>query len=194
MYRSICSLILVIAAPAAIAQVTGNPGGLAPDTPGIEAATPNPDFANNQDKLFVRQAAMGHSAEVEIGKQAAGKSGNPSVKDFAARMQKDHSSSRDKLMRAGKAAKVDIPRDLDAEHQRIRNEIGKLSGAEYDRAYLMAQMEDHAKTVNLLLWHLSYGQNADLLRYSSETLPTVLDHLEHAKREHAALTQAPPRS
>lgn len=193
MSRSIMLLSFLLASSAAVAQMTGNPAGLSPDTPGVESASPASDFANNQDKLFVRQAALGNRAEIELGKQAAGKSGSQSVKDYAARMQKEHSSSRDRLLKAGKPAKVDIPRDLDPEHQRIRDELSKLSGVEYDKAYLTAQIQDHQKTANLLLWHLSYGQNAELIRYSADTLPVVLDHLEHAKREYAQLAQTPPQ-
>lgn len=194
MCRTVICLLATLCVPPAFAQVGANPAGLSADTPGIEAAKPASDHANNQDKLFVRQAALGNRAEVELGKQAAGKASVQSVKDFAARMQKEHSSSLDALTRAGKPAKMDIPRDLDAEHQRISNELAKLSGADYDKAYLISQMQDHAKTANLLLWHLSYGQNAALLRYSAETLPSVLEHLEHAKREYSQLTQAPPRN
>ena len=191
MHRFILTVSILVAAPA-VAQMTGNPAGLSPDTPKIESATPAKDHANNQDKLFVRQAAIGNRAEVELGKQAAGKSGSQSVKDYAARMQKEHSSSGDRLMKVGKPARVEVPRDLDPEHLRIRDELAKLSGLEYDKAYLTAQIQDHQKTANLLLWHLSYGQNEELLRYSGETLPVVLEHLEHAKREYAALTQTPP--
>lgn len=194
MIRSAISLLFVFVAPAAFAQMTGNPAGLSPDTPGIEGGGPAANHANNQDKLFVRQAALGNRAEVELGKQAAGKSGTQAVKDFASRMQKEHSSSAERLMKAGKPAKVEVPRDLDPEHLRVRDELSKLSGAEYDKAYLAAQIHDHQKTANLLLWHLSYGQNAELIRYSADTLPTVLDHLEHAKREYAALTAGPTRN
>jgi putative membrane protein len=96
-------------------------------------------------------------------------------------------------VKAGKATKMQLPRDVDPEHQRVRDELSKLSGADYDKAYLTAQIQDHQRTANLLLWHLSYGQNAELIRYSADTLPVVLDHLEHAKREYAALTQGPTR-
>jgi putative membrane protein len=183
---------LLLISDAALSQMTGNPAGLSPDTPGIESASPASTHANTQDKLFVRQAAIGNRAEVDLGKLAAGKSGTSSVKQFASRMQKEHTSSNERVLKAGKPAKVEVPRDLDPEHLRIRDELNKLSGADFDKAYLAAQIQDHQKTANLLLWHLSYGQNAELIRYSADTLPTVLDHLEHAKREYAQLAQTPP--
>jgi len=194
MNKSIATFLVTLIAPAAaFAQLTGNPAGLSPDTPGIEAAKPAEDATNNQDKLFVRQIAVGNRAEVEFGKLAQSKGTSQGVKDFAKRMQGDHSNSLDRAMKAGRPARMDIPKDLDAEHKRIRDELNQLSGPDFDKAYLTAQMQDHQKTANLLLWQLSYGQNEALLNYSKETLPVVLEHLEHAQREYAALTQTLPR-
>jgi putative membrane protein len=184
--------VLSFGSHAALAQLTGNPAGLSPDTPGVESASPAATFANNQDKLFVRQIAIGNRTEVDLGKLAQSKGSAAGVREFAGRMQKDHSASLDRALKAGKPTKMDIPKELDAEHKRVRDELNALSGAAFDKAYLAAQMQDHQKTANLLLWHLSYGQNAELIRYSADTLPAVLDHLEHAKREYANLTQSPP--
>jgi len=192
MTKSLLIVVLSLASHAAFGQLTGNPAGLSPDTPGIESASPASNHANTQDRLFVRQVAIGNRAEVELGKLAQGKGTAAGVKEFAGRMQKDHSASLDRALKAGKVTKMDIPKELDAEHKRVRDELNKLSGADFDKAYLTAQMQDHQKTANLLLWHLSYGQNAELIRYSADTLPVVLDHLEHAKREYANLAQTPP--
>lgn len=194
MNKLLVAVLSALAAPVALAQFTGNPAGLSPDTPGIEAAKPSTDATNNQDKLFVRQIAIGNRAEVELGKLAESKATSQGVKDFAKRMQSDHSSSLDKALKAGKPAKMDIPKEVDAEHKRIRDELNQLAGADFDKAYLTAQMQDHQKTANLLLWHLSYGQNQGLVQYSKDTLPIVLEHLEHAKREYEALTSTPPRN
>jgi putative membrane protein len=183
--------LLVFTAHVAGAQVTGNPAGLSPDTPGIESATPAASHANTQDRLFVRQASLGNRAEVDMAKMAQRKAQNAAVKEFAQRMERDHASSLERLTKAGKPAKMDIPKSLDAENQRVQGELDRRPAAEFDVAYLAAQIEAHQRTANLLLWQLSYGQNADLIRYSADTLPTVLDHLEHAKRAHATLAMAP---
>lgn len=193
MVRLIVGFVLASASAASLAQPTGNPGGLAPDTPGLESASPASTHTNTQDKLFVRQAALGNRAEAELGKLAQSKGSAQAVKDFGKQMEKDHSESADRVIKAGKSAKMELPRDLDAEHQRVRNELSKLSGAEFDRAYLASQIEDHQKTANLLLWQLSYGQNAELIRYSADSLPNVLEHLQTAKREYAKLVETSSR-
>jgi putative membrane protein len=177
----------------AIAQLTGNPAGLSPDTPGVNAAKPAADFANTQDKLFVREAALGGRAEIDLGKLAQQKSKTSSVKDFAKRMVDEHGKSSDQLLRLGKN-RTELPDGLDPEHKTLRDELNAKPAAEFDQAYLTAQITDHQRTANLLLWELSYGQNEPLRKYAAEQLPVVLDHLEHAKREFSALSMAPPRN
>lgn len=177
--------------PAAAATM-GNPAGMSPDTPGINVAKPAKNHSNIQDKLFVRQMALGGRAEVELGRLAQQKGVDQAVKQFGERMVADHSKGNDRLMRASKGVNGEIPEGLDPEHQTIRRELNELSGADFDIAYLAAQVRDHQKTANLLQWHISYGQNQPLLDYSIETLPLVMAHLEQAKLEHARMIAAKP--
>jgi putative membrane protein len=183
---------MVLLAGNAYSQQTGNPAGMSPDTPGKETAQPAPGGANTQDKLFVRQAAMGGQAEVELSKLAQKKAGTPSVRTFAEHMVEVHTQSNQQLLRAGRGLNPEIPKELDAEHQTIRNKLQKASGKEFDIAYINSQIQDHQRTANLLQWHISYTQNEALKKYSIETLPVVMDHLEQAKEQFAMLTSGAP--
>lgn len=175
---------------AALADTMGNPAGLSADTPGIIEAKPAKDHSNVQDKLFVRQAAIGGRAEVGLGQLAQKKGADEAVKSFGERMIADHGKANDRLLRLARDVNSEIPDGLDPEHQTIRRELDELSGADFDIAYLASQVRDHQKTANLLQWHISYGQNQPLVNYSIETLPVVMAHLEAAKLEHARLTTA----
>jgi putative membrane protein len=172
----------------AFAQEGGNPAGMSPDTPGKEMAQPAPEGSNTQDKLFVRQAAVGGRAEVELGKIAQKKASTDSVRQFAQHMVDAHSKNSQQLMRAGKGLNPELPKDLDPEHLRIRDELNKKSGKDFDVAYIASQLTDHQRTANLLQWHISSGQNEALKKYSIETLPVVMEHLEMAKEQYAMLT------
>jgi putative membrane protein len=119
----------------ASAQMTGNPAGLSPDTPGLEAASPDASHANTQDRLFVRQISIGNRAEVDLAKLAKAKGSDAGVKDFANRMEKDHAASLQRALKAGRSTKMDLPEDIDAEHKRVRSELNALSGVAFDRAY-----------------------------------------------------------
>ena len=176
----------------AYAQEGGNPGGLAPDTPGLETAKPAANHSNTQDKLFVRQAALGNQAEVELGQLAHKKAASQPVRDFAQHMVDDHGKSGDLLRKLGRGANANIPKELDPEHQSVRAKLDKASGKDFDIAYIGAMIQDHQRTANLLQWEISSGQNESLKKYASDTLPDVMEHLEMAKQQHAMLTSSAP--
>jgi putative membrane protein len=74
-----------------------------------------------------------------------------------------------------------LPDELDPDHQRQRAELEELEGAEFDLAYMRGQIVDHQKTVQLLIWEIGSGQDAEIQRFAAATLPTVLRHLEMAR-------------
>lgn len=188
----IVALLTLGSAAIAVAQTLPNAGFIAPDTPGMETGKLAPNHLNGSDKLFIRQAAIGGQAEVELGKLAQQKGNSEAVRDFGKRMVSDHSEAHDQLMRLHKDADASIPKEPDPEHKRIRDELNKASGKDFDVAYLASQIRNHQKTANLLLWEISFGQSADLTKYAADTLPTVMEHLEIAKQQHAALISTPP--
>ena len=50
-----------------------------------------------EDATFIKEAAVGGMAEVELGKLAAEKGSSEQVKEFGQRMQKDHSKANENL-------------------------------------------------------------------------------------------------
>jgi putative membrane protein len=152
----------------AVAQTLPNAGFIAPNTPGMETGKLAPNHLSGSDKLFIRQAAIGGRAEVELGKLAQQKGNSEAVRDFGKRMVSDHSEAYDQLMHLQKDADLSIPKEPDPEHKRIRDELNKASGKDFDIAYLASQIQDHQKTVNLLLWEISFGQSAELTKYAAD--------------------------
>jgi putative membrane protein len=186
----LCAGLLSLAA--AYAQQGGNPGGLSPDTPGLETASPAADHSNTQDKLFVRQAAIANQAEVDLGNLARKKAASQSVRDFAQHMIDDHSKAGDRVRKQGRGVNANIPKELDPEHQAVRAKLDKASGKDFDVAYIGSMIQDHQRTANLLQWEISNGQNEPLKKYAAEMLPDVMEHLEMAKQQYAMLTSGAP--
>jgi putative membrane protein len=192
MTRIICIVCASLLSAAAYAQEFGNPGGLSPDTPGLETAKPAADHSNTQDKLFLRQAALGNQAEVELGRLASKKGESKPVRDFAQHMIEDHSKSGDLLRKQGRGVNANIPKELDPEHQAVRAKLEKASGKDFDIAYLGSMIQDHQRTANLLQWQITSGQSEPLKKYAADTLPDVMEHLEIAKQQYAMLTSGAP--
>ena len=188
----IVALLMLGSSAIAVAQTLPNAGFIAPNTPGMETGKLAPNHLSGSDKLFIRQAAIGGQAEVELGKLAQQKGNAQAVRNFDKRMVNDHSKANDQLMHLAKDADASIPKAPDPEHKRIRDELNKASGKDFDLAYLASQIQDHQKSANLLLWAISFGQSAELTKYAADTLPTVMAHLEIAKQQYADLALSPP--
>jgi putative membrane protein len=170
----------------------GNPAGAAPDTPGIYDAHPNPQHANTDDALFVREAALSGAAEVDVGKLAAHKAHSPAVKDFATVMVEDHGKANKQLATAASADGLALDSKPDMDHQVILDQLNKADVGSFDVLYIRGQVMEHQKAAQLYEWIIDNGQDPRLTRYAMDTLPIVLHHLEMAKVIQAQLTGSAP--
>jgi putative membrane protein len=187
---TVSSIAVLLTIPAWAQE--GNPAGMSPGTPQAAPGVPAPNQPNQPDRLFVHEATIGGMAEVELGKLAEQKGHNDAVKDFARRMVEDHTKANDRLMSLAKQDGVVLPDVLDREHRTMRTELEKSSGAEFDRAYIQGQVQDHQKAAQLLEWEIGSGQDTQLKSFAAETLPVVLQHLQMARNLQAQMTGKVP--
>jgi putative membrane protein len=153
-----------------------------PTAPGHAApATAAKDTVNQEDKLFVKEAAMGGMAEVELSKIGQ-KSENPDVKSFADRMVRDHTAANAELTAAAVSTGLDaeMPKALDSQHERLRDKLQTLHGKAFDEQYIHAMVEDHNKAVKLFQQEERSGHSAQLKQFAQKTLPTIEEHQKMA--------------
>lgn len=193
MRRLVSVSILLLLPVIPVHAQTGNPAGMLPGTSQTAPGTPAPRQTNQQDRLFVDQASLGGMAEVEFGRTAERKSQNDAIKNFARHMVQDHTKANDQL--AELAKQIGVPRSgsLDDEHRAMQMNLEKLSGHQFDLAYIDGQVQDHQKTAQLLEWQIGSGEEMGLKQFASETLPIVLRHLQMAQDLKAQLTGAGPQ-
>lgn len=170
----------LIWAAAASAQ-TGNPIGMPAGTTMKAPGVPAPYQANTADRVFANQLAIGGLAEVNLGKLAEQRGHDQAVKHFAKHMVSDHEAANNRLMAVVKGDGFALPRELDADHRAVGERLGKLNGADFDVAYMAAQLEDHQKTVQLLEYEIGSGEDQNLKNFAAETLPVVWKHLQMAR-------------
>jgi putative membrane protein len=173
-------LLAVLPASPALAQI-GNPGFFAPDTRFESPGVPAPNQTNSDDRLFAQLLAEGGTAEVVFGELASQKAQAPAAGDFARRMIDDHSAANKDLQAIAEKSKIPLPDDLNADHVKMRSELEALDGAAFDLAYMRGQVVDHQKATQLLIWQIANGQDGELQRFASKTLPKVLEHLSMAR-------------
>jgi len=160
----------------------GNNGALMPNA-NSENANANRNAAMT-DSEFMTEAAVGGMAEVESGKLASTKAQNADVKKFAQMMVTDHTKANDELKALAAKKSATLPTELDAKHKSSMDELKGLSGAEFDKAYVAAQLADHEKTVKLFQTEAQSGTDADIKAFATKTLPTLQSHLEMVRNLH----------
>src|SRR5947199_10744429 len=100
------------------------------------------------DKTFVKKAAEGGLAEVELVQLAAQKATSDDVKKFGQRMVDDHSKANDELKSIAGNKNITTPQDVDAKHKALMDRLSKLSGPAFDRASMSEMVKDAQKDVN----------------------------------------------
>ena len=142
---------------------------------------------SSADKTFVQKATIGGLAEVEFGKLAQQKGSSDQVKQFGSRMVEDHSKANDELKQIVSSQGISAPTDLDAKHKSTMAKLDKLSGQQFDRAYMSDMVKDHKEDIALFRKESSSGKDSDLKSFAAKTLPTLEDHLKMAESTDAAV-------
>jgi putative membrane protein len=138
------------------------------------------------DPDFVTMAAVGGMAEVELGKLAHDKAAAADVKKFGEQMVADHTKANEKLKAVARSAGLTVPTKLDAKHQAEYDRFRKLSGAEFDKAYVEHMLKDHEEDVALFKQASKEAKDAALRQFAADTLPTLEHHLEMVRKLYAA--------
>jgi putative membrane protein len=133
------------------------------------------------DAKFVKEAAMGGLLEVQLGKLAQEKGSSDAVKQFGKKMVDDHMQANDELKQLTAKNGMQIPDALDSKHQGRIDKLSKLSGADFDKAYVKDQLKDHQEDVKQFKMEAQNGSNADVKGFAAKTLPVLQDHLQMVK-------------
>ncbi|MCR8560902.1 DUF4142 domain-containing protein [Mucilaginibacter sp. BJC16-A38] len=142
---------------------------------------------STDDSKFATAAANGGLAEVALGKLAQTKAVNPQVKNFADMMVKDHSKANDELMAIAKAKNITLPAAPDADHQKKMDDLSKLSGKDFDKAYVDAMVDGHKKTLDLMNMAAKDCKDPDLKAFAAKVAPTVQMHLDAINKIHDSM-------
>jgi len=135
----------------------------------------------SMDAMFVKKAASGGMAEVELGNLAKDKGSSDAVKQFAERMVTDHGKANDELKSLAGQKNWTMPDEMMPEHKKHRDMLEKMSGADFDRAYMREMMRDHRKDVASFRRCAQNCTDPDLKAWAQKTLPILEEHAKLAR-------------
>lgn len=150
---------------------------------------------SRQDRTFAEHAMAGSMLEVQLGKLTEQRAQNDGVKRFGQRMVTDHTQASQQLSEIGARLGLAPPAELPREQRRTVDKLAGLSGAEFDRAYMAAMIDDHKKDIGEFRKQADKGENAELKTFAQQTMPILEQHLRLAEDTQSRLgaqqSQAP---
>ena len=173
-----------------------------------KATTGNPRRESLTAQQFAQKAAVGGQKEVQLSQIALQKSQNAEVRAFAQQMVQDHTAVGRQLGQIAVAKGIQLPAtnaletallqtsrtptgrsdkllprseipeaDLDA----VRK-LEKLTGEEFDRAYVKEMAKDHEKTISKFEQASKSLDDPELKQFAADTLPKLRHHGQQAEQ------------
>ena len=105
-------------------------------------------------------------------------------------MIRDHTAANQELTAIATGLGLEVPKALDAEHERLRQKLQSLHGKAFDEQYMNGMVEDHEKVVKLFQQEERSGHNPELKQFAQKTLPTLQDHQKMALELSHKVSQA----
>ena len=133
------------------------------------------------DQSFVADAASGGMLEVQTGQLAAKNATRDELKKFGQMMVADHTKANARLKEAAAKDGVTVPDAMLPADQKTVQRLSSLRGAEFDAEYARVALDSHERSVAAFEQEAKQGKQPALKAFAAETLPTLRQHLDHAK-------------
>jgi len=103
------------------------------------------------------------------------------VKKFGERMVADHGKANAELERIAERESIVMPTDAAVADDPLVKELTALKGADFDRKYMKAMVEDHEEDVAQFREMSQSAATPSVKAFAQKTLPTLQEHLKMAK-------------
>jgi putative membrane protein len=135
-----------------------------------------------------------HSGEIEQANLARSKTKNKDVRSFAAMMIDHHGQARKQQATLKESPEPNpVATQLHSDSQATLGKLSQANGADFDRAYLDAQVDGHQKALDTLKQKLLPNAKApDLTQYLRDLQPKIEQHLARARTLRDSLASGGP--
>ncbi len=138
----------------------------------------NQNALSSSEREFVTQVVQDSMAEVQLGQLASQRALRDEVKQFGQRMVRDHTQVHNELKQLAAQKGITLPQDSGDEHREVMENLSKLSGADFDRAYMNSMATEDLSSFER---EAQQGQDQDLKAWTTKTLPMLQEHLRVAR-------------
>jgi len=150
-------------------------------SPQTASATPK-DTLNAADVAFVKRAAASGMAKVKVADLGVKKASRADVKAFAEVLVADYTMVNKELKTLAATKGVELSAVIEPAHATTIQKLEKLSGADFDKAFLAELVSSHKKGVSAYEEASKDSKDKDVKAFADKTLPTMKAHQAKAKK------------
>jgi putative membrane protein len=140
-----------------------------------------PTDINVTPQMFVTSAASGGLFEVQSSQLAIERSQDANIKKFAQQMIDDHTKVNQELQQVAQSGNLNVPNELSVKHKALLQTLQNAQGAQFDRAYVAAQIAAHEETIQLFQNAAKSLSNDPLGKFAQSHVDHLTEHLKMAR-------------
>ncbi len=130
---------------------------------------------------FLMEALRTSLAEVRMGELATQQSYDPRVRGYGTKLKSDHTAHATELERLLEPLGVTIPTEPSAEALAQQAALARLSGEEFDAAFVQAMIWTHTEAIEKYGAQTHANPDRSLHDFATQSLPMLREHLAAAE-------------
>ena len=143
--------------------------------------------AQSPAQSFLEKAAERQQVEIALGQLANERAADQQVKQFGSQMIEHHRKAHAEIQQLAANEGVLLSTELTGKHKDKKEEIGRLSGRDFDKAYMAFMLRDHRNDVKECERHVRGIKDPQLRQWAERTLPVLKQHLQQAQQIASAI-------
>jgi putative membrane protein len=148
------------------------------------------EMLKSADTAFAMKSAQRGVAEVAMAKLAAEKATDAEVKVLGQQAVKDYTSANNELKSVAEKKRMTLPTEMNAEEHATYLRLRRLSGPEFDHAYIKAVGKRKQKEVKEFQKEAKSGKDEEVKGFALRTLPVLETHLQKIRSIQANMHQS----
>jgi putative membrane protein len=109
----------------------------------------------------------------ELGKLAVQRASATDIRQFGQKLWDEQTKTNDRLKELASQKNISVPGELDAKHQSQLDKLAKLSGPDFDKAFLKQQLKDQENQVRDFSDEAQAGTDPNIKTFAASTLPNL---------------------
>ena len=185
--RDSTPLSIALLAAAAAAGAMAQPRSTAPepqDQPIVTAEATQQAARGNKNAAhieFLVEALRTSLAEARMGELATQQSYDSRVRDYGTKLKSDHTPHASEIERLLEPLGVTIPTEPSAEALAQQAALARLSGEEFDAAFVQAMIWTHTESIERYGAQTHANPDRSLHDFAMKSLPMLREHLAAAE-------------